>query len=939
MEISFDYFNQYQIPNLTLCNPNSEELLSLGTAYRRVLTLRYNALSEFSFVMANKIDTDVYVEGYDLIQAKRLVLIENIGYFRIDKVTEDIDGIKKIKNVTCFALEVEMVQKKLTAFGGTFKLYDITSPSTTLLGRIIQLIPNWTIGTIDSTLLDKFRSFDVSDTTIYNFLMTDVETAYGCIFVFDTVARTISALSRENATYDSDIYLSDNNIIKTLGITEISDEITTVLYVYGSGNLDIRNVNPLGTDAIYNFDYYMTTDWMSQSLIDAIVAWQGLVDTNQPIYATNLTSLKNYNAIKLQLNSELVQLNSELTTLETLEKVRIENNETFEDIAILITAKELEVISKQSEISVANSNITNTTTLLTNINSLLSFSSNFTPSQLLELNTFMIENTYQNENFIQTSIMTNEEIQDTAQDLYDQAVSVLVRLSQPRYEFSLDAANFVFLKEYEIFTNQLRLGSSVIIEKEEDVLIETILLEIKINYDDASDFSMTFSNRLRLDGASYIYSDLFGQTVKSATSVSFDSVNWGEWTNNYQDPVSTFITSSLNTSLNSLINADNQEIVINANGLKGKTYIPETQTYSPEQVWLTSNVLAFTDDAWQTAKAALGKVTINGSTTYGLVAGAVFGTLLAGNQLTITNETNNFTLDTTGATLNNAKFNLNDAEDKVTITISPIASIVRGQNLDPGFTIQSNVLGSWKKTFYVDSSGNAVFAGNLAGASGSFSGDITAKSGTFGGIGVSTAIPYPGSGSGIYKVSDPANYYIKSNGDLKWGALTINSSTATFSGNISATKLLGQVDWIQIVNTPLPKEQFSTSPTAGYSANGINNGSMLGNRISGGTINNADLSWGLGAVRIYSPGGGQGVISGTSSVRLEGGGGATVVVSSSNISLGASNVYFTGAVLQIGSANSVQTGSGVGVTGTLTVSTPSGNKILRFSKGLCYGLS
>ncbi|MFK5283831.1 hypothetical protein ACI3PL_30070, partial [Lacticaseibacillus paracasei] len=67
---------------------------------------------------------------------------------------------------------------------------------------------------------------------------------------------------------------------------------------------------------------------------------------------------------------------------------------------------------------------------------------NFSSSQLLELNNFIYENTYQNENIIQTDSMTTVEVQDAQQDLYDQAQVVLSRISQPRYEIEFEAINY-----------------------------------------------------------------------------------------------------------------------------------------------------------------------------------------------------------------------------------------------------------------------------------------------------------------------------------------------------------------------------------------------------------------------------------------------------------------------------------------------------------------
>lgn len=604
------------------------------------------------------------------------------------------------------------------------KLYDALSPETSLLGLVLARIPTWSIGTVDSELLNKYRTFDISDASIYSFLMGDVESAYGCIFSFDSINKTISAIASENATYESDIYLSYDNLLTNLNMREIADEITTALYVYGSGNLDIRSVNPLGTSLIYNFDYYKTTAWMSQGLITAIDLWETLISSNQVSYADGLTVLKNANLQKNILAGELDTLESEYLALEGVQKLRIESSLPYPEITIQMGAKQLEIDSKNAEIVINQSLIDSTTVSLQAINTSLTFENNFTAGQILELSNFIIENTYQNENFTQTSIMTNDEIQDVAQALYDQAQAVLIKLSQPRYEFSVDSTNYMTLPEYQIFTDQTQLGSIVRIEKGEDDIIETILLEININYDDPTDFSMVFSNRLRLDNQGYIYTDLFGQNVKSATSVSFGKLNWSDWNTNYRDDVTNFTTSALNTANNKLINSTNQEITITQNGLKGRQFIPETGLYSPKQAWLTSSILAFTDDNWTTARAALGEVEVNGLAQYGLVADVLVGNLIVGSQIVISNEANSFVLDALGATLTNATFSINSVDNTSRVFLNPT----------DGIKVQGNIGGTWTDKFYVNSSGDVIFSGNLQGATGTFSGSITANSGSIGGL-------------------------------------------------------------------------------------------------------------------------------------------------------------------------------------------------------------
>ncbi len=797
MNRNFDYFGQSETPYMVLCNPNKEELYSLGLGYETKLTLRYNAIGEFSFIYPKSVDGgNTTLPAYDEIKNKKLVLIEDYGYFVIDNVEEKLSGYSPVKEVSCKSLEYELVSKRISVYGGTVKLYDILNPEGTLLYDLLQNAPNWTVGTIETSLLLKYRTFDISDSTIYEVLSGDASEAYECVFIYDSFNRTISAVSYETATTQTDIYMSFDNLISEATFSEKSDEITTCLAVYGGGGLNIRGVNPLGSDKIYDFSYYANTSWMSQGLVDAINAWEAIVIANETTYADKLSLLKTYNGEMIVLRSELSALNSEYLALEGIQKVRIETGADYSDITLQLQAKQVQINEKNTLIANKQLQIDTVTAELIAITNVVGFEENFTPAQLLELNNFIYENTYQNENIIKTDVMSQVEIQDAQEALYLQSKNVLNKVAQPRYEIEFDSANYLELEEFDVFRNQTELGMVANIDID-GTSVESVLLQIELSFDNPSDFSMTFSNRLRLDGGDFVYSDLFGQTVKSGTKVSFDSTKWGNWENEYKDDVTTFISSSLNTANNNIINNSNQEILINQNGLRGRTLNPDTGNYDPTQVWLTSSVLAFSDDGFQTSKLALGSVETPAGTKFGLVGEVIFGNILAGNELRISNSANNFVLDESGATLNNAKFNIQTTNTKIIIDPTSINSL----------TIQKNEGGTFVNKFWVDNTGNVNLSGN-----------ITATSGTIGNISIGT-IPTVG-GSGLYVSTNPTNYYIKSNGDLKWGALSITGSAAEFTGTIRADRLYGLISYNQITDIP---------------ANKITSGTMDGGRISGGT--------------------------------------------------------------------------------------------------------
>jgi hypothetical protein len=801
MNQTFDFFGAPEQPYIILCNPNKSELYSLGLAYQTNIIKRFNALSEFSFTFPKSIDSgETIIDAYSYLNNKRLILVEGEGYFQITNVEENFDGSIPVKSIECLSLENELVQKRLVSYSGTKPLYNVISPNGSILQDMVNLCPTWSVGTVDPELLTIYRTFEIRDSNIYEFLMGDCSKAFECIFKFDTVLKTISAYALQTATIETDIFMSFDNIIKSANFSEKSDEICTCLEVKGGGDLSIAAVNPLGTSKIYDFSYYANTSWMTQGLVDALTAWDAIVDSNQYAYSDLLLLLQTHNAELLVLQSDLDDLNSEYLTLEGIQKARIEKGITYSDITAQMTAKQAEIDGQESLIDNKQSQITETTNSLQSINTTVGFSSNFSETQLLELQNFIFENSYLNSNIIQTDSMTAVEIQDAQQFLYDQAQNVLSRVSQPRYEISLESVNYIALQDFSsTFTQQTELGCVVTAEINEGVFIETVLLELSYGLDDPTEFEMTFSNRLRLDNAGYTYSDLLGEIKKTGSAVSFDDYKWANWDENYKDDVSGFITSALDTTTNNLISNSNQEILINQNGLRGRTYDPITQTFEDTQVWLTSSVLAFSDDAFQTSKLALGKITIDGQNYFGLIGDYLVGRIIAGNSLTISNEANNFTLNASGATLSNATFNITNTNSRIF--------------LDPtnGMKIQQNVGGTWTDRFSVDGTGNVNFSGNLSGASGTFSGTIAASVGNIGTLVIDSL--------GL-KTADGTNY-LRGDGSLKWGGLSITAAgNATFTGNIYADKLIGSVSYSQLTDIPAEK---------------ITSGTMSGNRVYGGS--------------------------------------------------------------------------------------------------------
>jgi len=876
-----------------LCNPNGEQLYSLKSAINKTLSMRFNAISEISFTVPKFIDGEE-LEIYDWVKEKRVVLIEDTGYFIITKAPETAENGNAIKKVTALSYESTLIGKRIFAINGTMRIWDSLDPTEdSVFKTVLEYAPGWSLGTIDAEIITKFRTFDEENVNIYDFLTNTVAEAFNCIVQFNPLEKTISARLQEETTEE-----------------EISDEIVTKLGVYGDGGLSISSVNPLGTDYMYNFSHYMSTDWMSQGLIDSIIAWEAQIASIQASYASALTDIKVANGELIVLEGELSTLNSELVALETIMKVRIEGGETD------LSAERQDTLDKTSEIDAKTVEITNKEVQLESLranlvtmNDGVSFETNFTEDELEELEYYIYENSYSNKNFAQLNSMTPVDIQDLAQELYEQGVDVLAKLSVPRYEFEISMINMLALKEYEVFNADVQLGSIVHLQNFNGDDISLVILEIVDSYSNPNDFSLILSNRLRLDGAAFIYTDLIGKMSKAGDAVDSNGYKWSDWIDNSRDDVNSFINSSLDASKNKIINAENQEILIDSNGLRGRKWDEVGEDYEDTQVWLTSSTLGFTGDSWNSAGLALGRISLNGDEYFGLVASAVVGRIIAGASLEISNENNSFTVDGTGATLHNADLTLTTDNNANKITIAP----------DVGIKIETNDGGTWEDSFFVDSSGNLIFSGSLSGASGDFSGSITSESGYIGGMGITT--------DGI---DVDSTHFIHNDGEIKWGGLWLKANGDTqISGDIVATSFTGQIDWNNIVNTPIPASQFNGG--SGYSANGFNQGAMSGSRISGGTIGGNGSSIGLDSfgnlvlrsdsyTSIYG-----------SSARLTVGGGFTDVASGQFTSRGLA--WFNSGIAITGGG--IYANGWTGETTYVYYKTSGGdNKYMRFQNGL-----
>ena len=791
MNFEFDINKSYEIPIITLCNPDFSVITDVTNITNLHIKPRFNAVSEVNF--------DVYKNDfYDFISKNRLLKIQGFGYFVIVSVAETNEGTSPYKSITAYSYEYTLNSKGANIKDGTYKFYDPVSPKDTLLQKLLEIAPSWKIGTVSSSLWNRYRTFEIPTNSLYSFLMEDIEKAYECIFDFDTENKLISAYTSEDTLKDTNISLSFHNLIKNVKIEETTKDIITCLSVHGSGDFTISEVNPLGTANIYDFSYYLNENWMQKSLIDAIKKWDKKVKNSEKIYTENFSKLRDLNAELLKLQGELATLQNNLKTQEQVRSAQMPN--ISKSVVNKINGLNKELSAKQKEIDSKNKEISKVQKTLQDINTSLKFANNFTKKQLLELDNFIFEASYTNSNFVVTDKMTTTEIQDMSKQLLERGKKEMKKLSQPSFTFSMELANFLFAEKFKPFINELKLGSLIHAEVKEDVWVSPILLEIDIDYDNPENFTMTFGNKFRLETSEWTFNELFNQSkTSSSVSRNYSSLIAPIKNGGLNDQVTAYMQNSLNAANQEIISSENQDISVGSYGIKGRKKLDDGN-FDNHQLMITNNLICMTDDNWQTSKLALGNM--NGN--YGVIADTIVGKLIAGNELTITNKNNSFKLDGNEATLKNASLTIESGNSKII------------QNAKDGFKIQKKENNSWKNKFYADSSGDLHLTGKIN----------IAKNSHVGGLEIT---------DNSIKSSN-GNIVLESSGNAKIGALKIDGNNARFDGTVRADRIEGQIVNNQIRNNAVTGDKISNDTIAGAKLNyGTITRREIGNKAVGST--------------------------------------------------------------------------------------------------------
>lgn len=786
-----DFLNNLEKPIIYIAKKDKTFLGAVSIYDDLSLTFNLNAYQTASFKIYRDINGKKY-EHYDDFKEDRLIMIQGIGWYKIH-VETNIENTGISKNITANSLECTLCNKRLIDFQANsddaeeensiaIRFYDSTNPDASLLTKILNVSPMWSVGHVDSSLVNKIRIFDISDTDVYSFLTGDVSEAFNCLFIFDTFNCTVNAYDLDNYGDDTNIYVSMDNLAQSMTETIDENSIITCYYVTGGDDIDISEVNPNGTRKIYNFDYYLPqfSAILQQKLKLYNEKYQSLKDpyekvvlelqqekekiqelyTRSPLSA-NSTDWSTYGLYMLQSKQKSYQNINDVYCAQGMNipssfkyNLYSENLELLNAVSAELTVRENEI---ETEMKVNESILTR----LKNIQSELDMNKWFTKEEWIELDSYVVEETYNDDSFTTLDNTTESELFSMEKQLFDVAWKDLSKKCRPQYQYSSTLSNVLTIPQFKGFLKYFQLGNFIRMATDYDTIIKLRLISFTVDYNDTSKIDVTFSDVIRVHDIYEDASSIQAQANSAAMSFKFNKNQYDKSVNQ-----SNFVEEMRKYGLDvANIPVKNQHQSWDETGMWFRQWNEQKNDFDPEQIKIINNQIVFSDDGFQSTKMAIGKIPIdkNGNTVYAVNAEAILGKLFLGEYLTLQNNSGTYKFDDAG-------FIAKSGNNSVRIQPNQsgeLFSIYKGNN----------------KQFYVDSDGNVHFTGDLTGSSGTFSGNISGGSINL--------------GNGTFTVDENGNMY---------------ASSARISGEVNASS--GTIGGWNIGTNSLYRNYVST--TIGY---------------------------------------------------------------------------------------------------------------------------
>ena len=665
-------------------------LLGGHTSYKLILKKASNKVvgelspSYIDSIVVNAVDHNQlilkiprYVTIIDGENEDAVQKIENKHYNLKEKWIIDVyinDGKNKVENKLSFYIasisikqdSKDDIYKQITAYGmskrttkvsvffpdgATRKLVNIEGDvdiGESYLNIILDKLKplGWSLGYVDKSVLkenynnsdyNKYRWLDAGEYKCYSLLRDTLQQAFGCVFIFDDYNKTISIYDEENFGENKGFILEEGKLMKSIELSSGEDDIVTVLHARGKDNISINSYNPMGTDYVEDYSYYMNNGAMSDELINALNDYYKIAEKYNEQWLKLRDQLTAKESEMTKKDSEIYSKDQEISRIKILMSASIgagDNKASQNEVGTykqqLETAQNelAQLLKEKGEIQSSIENINTkiaAVTLKTNKTTCTyddTGKSVFSDALLEELSYFQEEDTFESENYT------------TAITLYNAVKKEIKKKSKPIITTNIDAIDFLdCIIPPKGFNYWMKIGDYVTTKSE--INSEKYRLT-SFTHKPGKSLTLTLSSKIVLE-------DKAKSTVKSITATVSGHNNLMR---TYQDAwndaiLSTDFVTAMRTDCLDLTASKIKSKVTTNNFLIDETgqWIVDAND-NDLQTYIGSGVFALTTDGWEHASLAI--------TPEGVNARMLISEAILSNKFYITSEDGRVVIEKTG---------------------------------------------------------------------------------------------------------------------------------------------------------------------------------------------------------------------------------------------------------------------------------------------------
>lgn len=662
MDISLNGVDFKKDMRLSLCKPNKEPLMEIHNVKGLTRKISLIGVDELSFEVPLYRPTmrgkKVRNELYDAVVGDYYIYLndgkdEDDGqYFVIQNPdeTKDSNG-EVVKSVVAYSSEYLFSHKKITEFNKeSMMLYDpnyLVDENGIEQGflNFIERKSSWRVSYVAPKLLSKYRELSFSNTSFLDAFKTCQE-KYNCLFQYDTVKEEIRVITvdeeKNGLGGNQGIVISDNNFVKSITKKINTDDIVTRLYVEGDDRISFNDYTIDGASYVEDISFYKDFHYLSDSLLSALDKYEKAVKELEPDFKKVIAKIHEIQKTGREIESKQLERVEEIKRLNVLidqniAGLRLDNSQ-YENVDEINAKLREQMNFNKNQIKSAEKEIQelksqwadNESKRIKAIQERDAIRKKLNPSLF-----FTEEDIREYEKYIKEDVMRDSSFKRTDEaNLYAYAQEEIKRICYPTISFDIDLDDFRQMAKFEKPMARLKVGDLVNLESDDlDVHFDARLLEMELNYD-SEGISLHFGNKFSTTDSAVYLSDLIANIQSASHQVALRNGDWNKSIEQYSS-IARRLDSDLDLSRQAIVSAENQKPILDDRGLWLIKENPDG-TIDNKQVRGINNVIAFSNDNWETVSTAITGDGINAEAIRGRLG--EFVTVNA-NQINITDQT------------------------------------------------------------------------------------------------------------------------------------------------------------------------------------------------------------------------------------------------------------------------------------------------------------